>query len=356
MIDRKKQLDEFLSLAVEKEASDIHFSAGQYPIFRIDGQLTSLSKGAKLSSEDTRELAFSLLSEEQKKRFINDLDIDLSLDYKKIVRFRINVYQQLGQTSVALRLIPNKIRTIDELYLPKILHQFARVSQGFFLIVGPSGHGKSTAMAALINEINHSRHDHIITIEDPIEYIFPDDKCIIDQREVGVDVTDFHRGLRAAFRQDPDVIMIGEMRDAETISSAVTAAETGHLVFATLHTNTAAQTIDRIIDTFSPFQQNQIRMQLASNLLGILSRRLIPRINGGIINAVELMIVNPAIRNLIREQKVHQIDMVIDTSSEEGMISLNRSLADLFNRSLISIENAELHSTDVRELMSLLKK
>jgi len=240
--------------------------------------------------------------------------------------------------------------------LPQICYQFAKATQGFFLIVGPSGHGKSAALASIIDEINHNRHDHIVTIEDPVEYIFKQDKCLIDQREVGQDVQNFHRGLREVFRQDPDVIMIGEMRDPETISSAVTASETGHLVLATLHTNNTAQTIDRIIDTFPPHQQTQIRVQLAANILGIISRRLIPSTKGSVINAVEVMKANAAIRNLIREGKIHQIDMVIETSSDQGMISLNRSLIDLVERGLISEENAELNSNNISELKMLLKK
>ena len=354
--DYKKQLEEILNLAIEKNATDIHLSPGRPPILRIDGQLTVLDKQPVLASKDTQELAFSLLSEERRERFLNQKDIDLSFSYQDKARFRINIYQQLGQISVALRLIPTKIRTIEELSLPSICHQFAKAPQGFFLVVGPSGQGKSTALAALIDEVNHTRSDHVITIEDPIEYLFKQDKCIIDQREVGEDVQNFHRGLREVFRQDPNIIMIGEMRDAETISSAVTAAETGHLVLTTLHTNTAAQTVDRIIDSFPPYQQSQIRMQLAATVLGILSRRLIPRQKGGVINAVELMIANSAVRNLIREGKTHQIDMVIETSSEEGMISLNRSLSGLVKEGVISTEDAELHSINVSELRMLLKK
>jgi twitching motility protein PilT len=356
MNDYQKQLEEILDLAIKKGATDVHLSAGRQPMLRIDSFLTPLKEKPILTSQDTKELAFTFLSEGRREQFISQRDIDLSLTHKNKARFRVNIYYQLGQISVALRLIPTKIRTIEELNLPPICHQFARASQGFFLVVGPSGQGKSTALAALIDEINHTRYDHIVTIEDPVEYLFEQDKCIIDQREVGEDVQDFHRGLREVFRQDPDVIMIGEMRDPETISSAVTAAETGHLVLTTLHTNTAAQTIDRIIDSFPPHQQNQIRMQLSATILGILSRRLIPCLGGGLINAVELMIANSAIRNLIREGKTHQIDMVIETSSEEGMISLNRSLADLVNRKLISLENAEIHSTNLSELKMLLKR
>lgn len=345
-----------MSLAIERNATDIHLSPGRPPVFRIDGELAIEDKQAVLAAEDVKGLAFSLLSPEEKEVFLRNRDIDLSFGFNDEARFRVNVYHQLGKISVALRLIPKKIRTIKELSLPEVCHRFSQAPQGFFLVVGPSGHGKSTALAAIVDEINHTRHNHIVTIEDPIEYLFEPDKCIIDQREVGTDVKGFHRGLREAFRQDPDVIMIGEMRDKETISSAVTAAETGHLVLATLHTNTAAQTIDRIIDSFPPYQQDQIRSQLSSTILGILSRRLIPKIKGGLINAVELMISTPAIRNLIREGKTHQIDMVIETSTGEGMISLNRSLVDLVNRKLVSVESARSISINLTELDMMLKK
>jgi len=355
MNNYKEQLEEILELAIGKEATDVHISPGLPPVIRINSQLVPIDKEPVLTAQDTQEIAFSLLSEKRKEKFLEQKDIDLSLSYKDKARFRVNIYHQLGRISIALRLIPAKIRTIEELSLPAICHQFAKASQGFFLVVGPSGQGKSTALAAIVDEINHSRFDHIVTIEDPVEYLFKQDKCIIDQREVGEDVQDFQRGLREVFRQDPDVIMIGEMRDPETISSAVTAAETGHLVLATLHTNTASQTVDRIIDSFPPYQQSQIRMQLASTILGILSRRLIPCQKGGLINAVELMIANSAVRNLIREGKTHQIDMVIETSSEEGMISLNRFLAGLVKQKMVSPENAQIFSTNVSELNMLLK-
>jgi len=356
MNDYKKELELVLDKAIENDATDIHFSSGSKPFYRINGSLTHLDKNIDLTSEDTRKFAFSILSEENKEKFLKQKDIDLSFTYKNKARFRVNIFYQMGKISVSLRLIPTKIRTIEELSLPQICYQFAKANQGFFLIVGPSGHGKSAALAAIIDEINHNRYDHIVTIEDPVEYVFEQDKCLIDQREVGQDVQNFHRGLREVFRQDPDVIMIGEMRDPETISSAVTAAETGHLVLATLHTNTAAQTIDRIIDAFPPHQQSQIKMQLAANVLGIISRRLIPSIEGSVINAVEVMIANTAVRNLIREGKTHQIDMVIETSSEQGMISLNRSLVNLVEQGLISEENAELNSNNISELKMLLKK
>jgi len=355
MNDYKKELEKILEKAIENDATDIHISCGRKPFYRINGSLIHLEGDSDLTQEDTKGLAFSILSEENREKFLSQRDIDLSFGHKDKARFRVNAYHQMDKISVSLRLIPKKIRTIEELRLPQICYQFAKAKQGFFLMVGPSGNGKSAALAAMIDEINRNRQDHIVTIEDPVEYIFEQDKCLIDQREVGQDVQNFHRGLREVFRQDPDVIMIGEMRDSETISSAVTAAETGHLVFTTLHTNTAAQTIDRIIDSFPPHQQSQIRMQLSSNLLGIISRRLIPSTEGSVINAVEVMIANSAVRNLIREGKTHQIDMVIETNSGQGMISLNRSLIDLVNQGLISKENAELNSNNISELKMLFK-
>lgn len=354
--DFKKELDELLEEVITRNATDLHLSVNKPPIVRINGSLNFLTDMPVLDADRVEKLAMGLLNEEQKAKFLENRDIDLSVTYKDKARFRLNIYQERNHLALEARFIPTQIRTIEELHLPPILHRFTQASQGFFLVVGPSGHGKSTALAAMIDEINHSRQDHIITIEDPIEYIFPQDKCIIDQREVGVDVLDFHQGLRALFRQDADIGMIGEMRDPETISTAMTGAETGHLIFSTLHTNTAAQTIDRIIDTFPPHQQGQIRMQLAATLLGILSRRLIPSVKGGMINAVELLIANSAVRNLIREGKTHQIDMVIETSSEEGMISLNRSLAELVESGLISVENAELYAINPRELRMILEK
>jgi twitching motility protein PilT len=255
-----------------------------------------------------------------------------------------------------LRLIPQKISTIEELEMPPVLHRFTTPVQGFFLAVGPSGHGKSTTLAALVDEINHTRTEHIITIEDPIEYIFTQDKSIINQREVGRDTESFSSALRAAFRQDPDVIMVGEMRDTETISTAITAAETGHLVFATLHTNNASQTIDRIIDSFPPAQQHQVRSQLALTLIGVVSKRLIPKIDGGIVPAMEVMITNPAVRNLIRENKVYELDLVIETGADQGMISLNRSLANLVRQGVISMQTAEMYSLNPSEMRSIAER
>jgi len=352
----KEEINNLLAEVIKRDATDLHICVGRPPIFRIDGSLRDMEGAQVLDVEHAKNLILSLLTKDQEEKLLANRDVDLSITFEDKARFRVNVYQESNNLAAALRFIPSRVRTIEELNLPPVLHKFTQASQGFFLVVGPSGHGKSTALAAMIDEINHSRQDHIITIEDPIEYVFPQDKCIIDQREVGVDVGDFHRGLRAMFRQDADVCMIGEMRDPETISAAMTAAETGHLIFSTLHTNTAAQTIDRVIDTFPPHQQGQIRMQLAATLLGIVSRRLVPAVNGGMINAVELLIANSAVRNLIREGKTHQIDMVIETSYEEGMISLNRSLADLVSRGMITFENATLFSNNPYELKMILQR
>jgi len=255
-----------------------------------------------------------------------------------------------------MRLVPAKIKTIDELNLPQTIHQFTVPSQGFVLVTGPSSHGKSTTLAAIVDEINHNRADHIITIEDPIEYIFHDDRAVIDQREVYQDTLSFARALRATFRQDPDVIMVGEMRDPETMAIAITAAETGHLVFATLHTNSASQTIHRIVDSFPPEQQDQVRAQLSGSLLGIISQRLVPRLKGGLIPACEIMLSSPAVANLIRENKIHELPLVIETSGEAGMISLNRSLADLVKRKEISLENAMIYSLNPSELRMLVRR
>lgn len=355
MNDYQKQLEELLSKTLEQDASDLHLAVGRPPTLRIDGELIPLERKKILTPEDTKNLALALLYDERRKeKFLAEKEIDFSHDFQGKARFRVNAFFQQNFVSVAMRHIPSAIRTIEELNMPPIMHEFPKATQGFVLVVGPSGHGKSTTLAALIDEVNHSKRDHIITIEDPIEYVFTQDLAIIDQREVGKDTLTFSRALRASFRQDPDVIMVGEMRDAETISTAITAAETGHLVFATLHTNNASQTIDRIIDSFPGHQQTQIRIQLAASLLGVVSQRLIPIIEGGRIPACEVMIANPAVRNLIRENKTYEIPLVIETSLEEGMISLNRSLAGLVKRRKISMDNAMIYSLDPSELRSLL--
>lgn len=356
MPDYKQKLHSILEEVLKQGASDLLFVVNKYPIARVDNRLIPLTQFEVLTPELSKELCFSMLDDQQQKSLISRKDIDFSYGLNSDARFRVNIFLQRGNYSAALRLIPSKIPDMEFLNIPPIIHEFTlRATQGFFLVVGPSGQGKSTALAAMIDEINHNRTEHIITIEDPIEYLYTPDRSIIDQREIGSDALGFYEALRASFRQDPNVIMVGEMRDPETISTAITAAETGHLVFSTLHTNNASQTIDRIIDTFPASQQNQVRVQLAGSLLGILSRRLIPQIGGGRIAAHELMISNSAVRNLIRENKIHQIDMVIETSAEEGMISLNRALADLVRQKKITLDDAEKYSLNVTELKLLLK-
>jgi twitching motility protein PilT len=283
-------------------------------------------------------------------------EFDFAYSFEDKARFRVNVFFQRGFMAAALRLIPTKIRTIDELDLPPILHDFTKLNQGFVLVVGPAGHGKSTTIAAMVDEVNHTRMDHIITVEDPVEYLFAQDRAIVSQREVKIDTTAFHVALKSLLRQDPDVVMIGEMRDPVSISTALTAAETGHLVFSTLHTNSASQTIDRIIDSFPADQQAQVTTQLASVLVGIISQRLVPRADGGRVPACEIMIANSAVRNLIRERKSYQIDLVIETSMQEGMLTLNRSLAMLVKKKIISVENAELYSLNPSELRIMLQR
>ena len=340
---------------VKENASDLHVSVGRHPTLRVNGALLPLVKYEVATPEMVRDFVLSMLSPEQEKRLTEEKELDLSYNFRDRARFRVNIFQQRGYMGAALRLIPNTIKTPEELNLPPVLKELAGLQQGFLLVVGPTGHGKSTTLASMVDFINHSRTDHIITIEDPIEYLFVSDRAIIDQREVGFDTHSFQKALRSVFREDVDVAMVGEMRDAETMAIAVTAAETGHFILSTLHTNNAAQTIDRIIDSFPSTQQGQIRAQLASSLVGIISQRLVPRISGGLIPAVEVMLVNSAVRNLIRENKVHEINLVIETGSGEGMVSLNRSLVDLVRRGEISMENAVRYSLNPEELQTLLK-
>jgi len=356
MNNYQKQLKDLLTITCQEQASDLHLCVDHPPIIRLTGRLIPLVKQKKLSSEDLKNLSGALMQDDQKARFLAQKEVDFSYNFiEKEARFRVNIFFQSGEISCALRLIPAKIRTIDELNLPPVLHEFTTPSQGFVLMTGPSSHGKSTTLAALIDEINHNRTDHIITIEDPIEYVFRDDRAIIDQREVYQDTLSFARALRSTFRQDPDVIMVGEMRDPETMGTAITAAETGHLVFATLHTNSASQTIHRIVDSFPSAQQDQIRAQLSGSLLGVVSQRLVPRIRGGLIPACEVMMATPAVANLIRENKIHELPLVIETSAEKGMISLNRALADLVKRKEISLENALTYSLNPVELKMLIR-
>lgn len=348
------KFNSYLEMVAQQGASDLHLTVGRPPIIRIDGKLYPIAGEGNLSEQIMNDIADAILNEEQKAKLKKEKQIDFSVDLGGKARFRANIYYQKGYISSAFRMIPSKIRTLEELGLPPFLYDLTKPSQGFILITGPCGHGKSTTLAALIDHINHTRQDHIITIEDPIEYIFEPDMCIIDQREVFQDATDFGTALRAIFREDADVVMVGEMRDVETISTAITAAETGHLIFATLHTNDAPQTIDRIVDVFPAHQQNQIRMQLAQTLLGIVSQRLANRVDGGRVPVVEYLYNNNAVANLIREGKTHQINLVIETSREQGMSSLNHSLADLVKRGIISLEEAESYSTNKDELKIIL--
>jgi twitching motility protein PilT len=356
MDDYKAKLNELLTACAKQSASDLHIAVGRRPTLRVDGVLIPLQKEQITTPELAEGIISEMITAEQKQKLLVQRQVDFAYSFEDKARFRVNVYFQRGYLAAALRLVPARIKTIEELNLPPLLHDFSKLSQGFVLIVGPAGHGKSSTLAAVLDEINHTRSDHIITIEDPVEYLFTQDKCIVSQREVGSDATSFHGALRTVLRQDPDVIMIGEMRDTVSISTAMTAAETGHLVLSTLHTNSASQTIDRIIDSFPAEQQGQVTSQLAATLVAIVSERLLPRISGGRIPAMEVMIVNPAIRNLIRERKTYQIDLVIETSLQEGMVTLNRSLVNLVKNKEISLESAELYSLNPAELRILLER
>lgn len=347
-------LKKYINVVVHEGASDLHFSVGAHPTIRVASNLSPMLKEDILKSEDTEGFLKALLTKEQFDRFRQEQEIDFAYQTDEGVRFRGNAFFQRGSIGIALRLIPRQIQTIAELNLPEILQTFARKSQGFFLVVGPVGQGKSTTLASLIELINVERMEHIVTIEDPIEHLFEPKQSLIAQREIGVDSKDFASALNSAFREDVDVILVGEMRGTETMSAAVTAAETGHLVFSTLHTNNAAQTIDRIIDTFPGTQQDQIRLQLASSLMGIFSQRLVPRISGGLIPAYELLINNKAVANLIRERRTHEINTVIETGSTDGMIDMNRSLAELVSRGEISVETAYQYSLNPNMLQKLI--
>ncbi|MDE1975443.1 MAG: PilT/PilU family type 4a pilus ATPase [Patescibacteria group bacterium] len=349
MMDYHKEIQDLVDLIFKEGASDLHLSVGRTPIIRVSGNLIPLVKRPVLTDKDMEGFAGVFLSPENRAILKENKDVDFSYSLTE-ARFRGNAFYRQGVLSVALRLIPKSIRTLSELNLPPILESFTRTPQGFFLVVGPIGQGKTTTLATMIEMINQTRSEHIITIEDPIEYQFESKKSIIDQREVRIDTPDFRNALTAMFREDINVAMVGEMRDTETIGTAVTAAETGHLVFSTLHTNNAAQTINRIIDSFPSTQQDQIRIQLAGSLTGIFSQRLIPRISGGLIPAYELLISNNAVQNLIREKRIHEIDTVIETGSQEGMVDLNRSLAELVRSGEITVESAYTNSINPKTL------
>lgn len=355
MTDYKKELKDLILVTIKEGASDLHINVGRHPTIRVSGALIPLVKNPVLTPPDAEGLAFAMLDDENKKLLWEKKELDFSYSFEDKARFRVNAFYQRGFLSIALRIIPNIIKNFRDLNLPETLSDFAKKEQGFFLVVGPIGHGKSTTLASMVDYINHSSSKHILTIEDPMEYLFAQDKCIVDQREIKSDTVDFRTALRSMFREDINVAMIGEMRDIETISTAVTAAETGHLILSSLHTNNAAQTVDRIIDSFPSEQQNQIRIQLSSVLLGIFSQRLLPRISGGRIPAYELLITTPAVRTLIREGRTHEINMVIETGYEHGMISLNRSLSLLVRDKEITMENAVAYSLNPGGLEALLQ-
>lgn len=352
-MDYKKKLEEFILAVIHEGGSDLHLGVGKVPAIRVTGELIFLQKYEILTKEDILGILNEILGKTKLDKFIEDQEIDFSFDFRGEARLRGNAFFQKGLISIAFRLVP-KVRSIEELHLPSIIADIARKKQGFFLVVGPVGQGKSTTLSSMVNLINNEQARHIVTIEDPIEYIFTPNKSIIDQREVGIDTKDFYTALKSVFREDVNVIMIGEMRNPETISAAVTAAETGHLVLSTLHTNNASQTIDRIIDSFPGSQQDQIRLQLASSLLGIFSQRLIPRITGGFIPAYELLLNNNAVSNLIRERRTKEIDVIIETGSESGMIDLDHSLIELVRTGEISIENARQFSLNPKGLERIL--
>jgi len=344
MIDYKKQIDELIEVAIHEGGSDLHISTNRYPTIRVLGTLIPLVKKDVLKASDTMGMVKALIPEGKFDTFLERKELDFSYEHNSEVRFRCNAFFSSGTVGIAMRLIPKKIPTVEELNLPEILLDFARIKQGFFLVVGPVGQGKSTTLASMIELINQERAEHIVTIEDPIEYVYEQKQSIIDQREIGIDSPDFGTALNGTFRQDIDVILVGEMREPETIATAVTAAETGHLVFSTLHTNNASQTIDRILDSFPSTQQTQIRAQLSNTLTGIFSQRLLPRVSGGVIPAYELLINNSAVANLIREGRTHEINSVIETGAEHGMIDMNRQLAELVQKGEITIETARLYS------------
>ena len=349
-MDYKTFLHDILENLINEDGSDLHMGVGRKPVIRINGQLVFLVNYNVMTEADILGVLEVLIGKTRVQKFIETKGVDFSSNLNDgKIQLRGNAFVQRGMICIAIRLVP-KAKSFEELSLPLILKDFARKKQGFFLVVGPVGQGKSTTLSTMINIINNEQSSHIITIEDPIEFIYQPDKSIIDQREIGVDTNDFIGALKAVFREDANVILIGEMRDSDTISAAVTAAETGHLVLSTLHTNNASQTIDRIIDSFPAEQQGQIRLQLASSLLGIFSQRLIPRMAGGRIPAYELLINNKAVANLIREKRTHEIDTVIETSSHEGMVDMNRCLVDLVQRGEISLESAYEYAINPKAL------
>ena len=349
-------IQEILEEALRRGASDVHLMVGVYPTLRIDGKLVPMTKGGSPSPEVIEKLVLSLCSPEQKELLMTNKEIDFSFALSNMARFRVNAFYQKGYLSAALRLIPSRIPTLEELHLPKLLANFSKLRQGFILITGPTGHGKSTTIASILNEINETRSMHIVTVEDPIEYVYPSKKALIAQREMHLDTHSWEIALRSVLREDPDVVLVGEMRDYETIEAALTIAETGHLVFATLHTNSASQTIDRIVGVFPENQQDQIKLQLSNVIEAIISMRLIPGSQGGRFPVLEILLGTSAVKNVIREGKTHLMDNVIQTSSQVGMVTLENSLAVLIKSGKITLETALSYSLKTEELMREVKK
>lgn len=349
------KIELLLEQVIRLEASDLHLQAGVPPMLRVDGSLKPVEEAAVLEPADLEKLIFSILDEDQKEILLKDKEVDFSFAFGNYGRFRVNAFHERGNLAAALRLIPSKVRTLEELQMPKVLEEFTKYPRGLVLVTGPTGSGKSTTLAAMVDRINSERSCRILTIEDPIEYAHHSKKSIVVQREIHYDTYSFSAALRSSLRQDPDVVLIGEMRDLETIAAAVTIAETGHLVLATLHTNSAAQSIDRMIDVFPPHQQQQIRVQLAGMLQGVCSQRLVPAIGGGRVIAAEILVATGAVRNIIREGKTHQLDAVIQTGGEYGMQSMDRTLVQLIQQGKISYDEAKNVALDLQELDRLMR-
>ncbi len=349
------RIENLLEQVVTKKASDLHLQVGLPPTIRVDGRLLPAEGSEALTQEGVESLVFAILDEDQKQILLKDKEFDFSFAFGDLGRFRVNAFHERGNIAAALRLIPHEIKTIDGLGLPAVVSSFADLPRGLVLVTGPTGSGKSTTLAGLIDKINSEKETHIITIEDPIEYTHVNKKAAIVQREVHYDTYSFAAALRSSLRQDPDVVMIGEMRDLETISAAITLAETGHLVFATLHTNSASQSVDRIVDVFPPHQQQQVRSQLSVILQAIVSQRLVPAIGGGRIAAAEILVATSAVRNIIREGKTHQLDAAIQTGAEHGMQSMDRTLVNLIHNGTITYEEARAIAVDIEELDRLMR-
>lgn len=354
-MNQELRIEILLEEIVRKNASDLHLQVGLPPMMRLDGALVPFSNYPPLNPQAIEKLVMAILDEDQKKILLKDKEFDFSFAFGDLGRFRVNAFHERGNMAASLRLIPNNIKTINELGMPPVISSFADFPRGLVLVTGPTGSGKSTTLAALIDKINTEKAKHIITIEDPIEFTHKSKRSAIVQREVHYDTYSFSAALRSSLRQDPDVVLIGEMRDLETISAAITIAETGHLVFGTLHTNSAAQSIDRMIDVFPPHQQAQVRSQLANIIQGVCSQRLVPAIGGGRVVAAEVLVANPAVRNIIREGKTHQLDAVIQTGADQGMQTMDRTLVKLVQSGVITYDDAREYAVDLPEFERLMR-